>query len=283
MRAWNLIVQYEHNRCHWESRREALEQARTYATRAGEEQNEQEFQAREAVSYLSGPCPVDVALAWFEEHAALETHNPVMVSQRAALEAMRGNFDAARTLLEQGKQRLTELGHSTFLVLQTEREWEIEMLAGNPAAAERRIRWGCEMLERMGERSWLSTSAAELAQALFALGRVDEASEWADKSNDLGASEDILTQMLWRQAAAKVYAARGEGGAAVRLALEAVALAEGTDGLNRHADALLDLAQVFELLGKHEEASSRSVRHSTSTPARGTSSWRIEPEHGSRR
>ena len=51
----------------------------------------------------------------------------------------------------------------------------VELLAGNPDAAERSLRQGYAALEEMGEKAVLSTTAAFLGQALVAQGRVDEA------------------------------------------------------------------------------------------------------------
>ena len=128
------------------------------------------------------------------------------------------------------------------------------MLAGDPAAAERESRWGCERLEQMGERAWLSTQAGELAQALCALARFYEAEEWSRKSEELGASDDLVTQMLWRQARAKVFAHRGTLDEAEQLAHAAVALGEQTDAISLRGDSLVDLAEVLELAGKADEA-----------------------------
>ena len=48
----------------------------------------------------------------------------------------------------------------------------------------------------------------------------------------------------------KVLARRGELQEGERLAREAVALADETDMLNAHADALIDLAEVLALAGQ---------------------------------
>jgi hypothetical protein len=55
----------------------------------------------------------------------------------------------------------------------------LDLLAGGPAGAEANGARGCPILEEAGERGWLSTSACFYAQALYALGRLDEAEEWA--------------------------------------------------------------------------------------------------------
>ena len=74
----------------------------------------------------------------------------------------------------------------------------MELLAGDPAAAETSLRAGFDALERMGEKAFLSTTAAFLARAVFAQGRIDEADELAQLSASLTAPGDLLTQLLWR-------------------------------------------------------------------------------------
>ena len=69
-----------------------------------------------------------------------------------------------------------------------------------------------------------------------------------------GASDDALTQMLWRQARAKVLAHRGDHAEAERHTREAVGIGEGTDMLNAQGDAHGDLAEVLLLAGKPAEA-----------------------------
>ena len=46
------------------------------------------------------------------------------------------------------------------------------------------------MLEELGEKSCLSVAAGNLAQALYALDRLDEAEAWAGRAAELGASDD---------------------------------------------------------------------------------------------
>ena len=55
----------------------------------------------------------------------------------------------------------------------------LERLAGDPAAAAELGMKGCRLLEEMGDESFLSTAAAELAEALYALDRLAEADAWA--------------------------------------------------------------------------------------------------------
>jgi hypothetical protein len=111
----------------------------------------------------------------------------------------------------------------------------------------------------MGERTVLSTRTAQLGHALCTLGRYDEALMLSYRSAELGASDDAVTQSLWRQVRARVLAHRGDVSAAAALAREAVRLAEATDALDAQADALLDLAEVHEAGGDAAAATSAAL------------------------
>jgi hypothetical protein len=91
-------------------------------------------------------------------------------------------------------------------------------------------------------------------------------------SAELGASDDALTQMLWRQARAKVLARRGNIAEAERLAREAIAIGAATEMPDTQADAQSDLAEVLTRTGRTKPRA-RSGRRSPSTSARATSAW----------
>jgi tetratricopeptide (TPR) repeat protein len=124
---------------------------------------------------------------------------------------------------------------------------DIELLAGDPAAAAELGAEGCRLFEELGEDLFLSTAAGKLAQALYALDRLDEADAWARRAVELGASDDVWTQMLWRQVRAKMLARRGEHAEAQRLAREAVTIGDETDILDMQGDTYADLAEVLLL------------------------------------
>ncbi len=135
-----------------------------------------------------------------------------------------------------------------------------ELLAGDPAAAAELGAEGCSLLEQLGDKGFLSTAAGCLGQALYELDRLDEANVWADRAAELGASEDVATQLLWRQVRAKVLARRGKYVEAERLARDAVTIGEPTDDLIAQANASADLAAVLEMAGHHEDAVTEMAR-----------------------
>ena len=68
------------------------------------------------------------------------------------------------------------------------------MLAGDLAAAELELRRGVELLERMGERAYLSTLGAMLADVLELVGKDDEAGSFARISEEVSDPDGIDSQ-----------------------------------------------------------------------------------------
>jgi tetratricopeptide (TPR) repeat protein len=169
---------------------------------------------------------------------------------------MLGRFDEARAILAEQRAELAERGGGVLLANITafESVW-IELWAGDPAAAAEFGAEGCRLHKELGDQSFLLPgAAANLAQALYALDRLDEADAWASRAAELGASDDVWNELLWRRVLAKVLARRGQHAEAERLAREAVAVCEETDMLDAQGDAYADFAEVLLLGGKTDEA-----------------------------
>jgi class 3 adenylate cyclase/tetratricopeptide (TPR) repeat protein len=236
---------------------EAYERAAAHARRAG---LLQEFLEWRAMCRLYGSTPVPELLAWLDQHAPEAGRDHWIRVSRALALAMLGGFDEAREILAETRAELAERGGGIRLAVTTAIESvNFERLAGDPAAAAELGAEGCRLLEELGDKSFLSTAAGYLAQALYALDRLDEADAWAGRASEIGASEDVATQLLWRQVRAKVLARRGEYVEAERLARDALAIGEPSDDLNGKADATADLAEVLELASRHEEAVAEMV------------------------
>jgi tetratricopeptide (TPR) repeat protein len=131
---------------------------------------------------------------------------------------------------------------------------DLELLAGDPVAAVAFGREAMRLYGELREQGSASTVAGRLARALYEVDRLEEAESWAARAAELGASDDRLTQMVWRQVQAKVHARRGEHAEADRLAREAVAICEETDLLDNAAEAHADLAEVLAMAGRTDEA-----------------------------
>ena len=247
---------------HWNEARagaaaEAWERAAAHASEAAEEHARAEILTWIASALWFGPTPIAEAIRRCEQirgevggHLDAEA---LTLRHLAGLHAMNGDFDLARSLLATSNGVFDELG-LTLNAATSHNEALIEMLAGDPAAAETSLRAGYEALTQMGEQAFLSTTAAFLARAVFMQDRVDEAEQLAQTSARLTAEGDLLTQVLWRGVQARVLATRGRLDEAETLAREAVALSGQTDFVVYRGDALVDLAHILAGTGRTDEA-----------------------------
>jgi DNA-binding SARP family transcriptional activator/class 3 adenylate cyclase/tetratricopeptide (TPR) repeat protein len=230
--------------------------AAEHARRAGDQRELFEILGWRASAAVWGPAPVSQAIARCTAIRDQVRASPVAVAVTlhplGLLHAMDGDFDQARRLVRQGNEILDEFDRLHSAV--SHHEALVELLAGQPAAAEERLRLGYRRLEEMGERALLATTAAMLAQAVLAQGHLQEADAFCQISERTAAAEDLPTQVKWRGVRAKLLGWEGRTGEAAALAREAVRLAAPTDMLTMRADALLDLAEVLRLSGPSAEA-----------------------------
>ena len=150
----------------------------------------------------------------------------------------------------QSRRRLEELGFrvdAAAMVLESSR---VEILAGDPAAAERELRRGFIVLEELRERYVLSTLSGLLGQAIWAQGRPGEAEDMSALAEELAEPDDIDAQVTWRCLQAKVLAPRGEADEAERLVRSAIDLLETTDAVVLQIGAFSDLGEVLRLSGR---------------------------------
>jgi tetratricopeptide (TPR) repeat protein len=229
----------------------AFERADTHARRAG--LPKQLVRDRDAARF-TGTTPVAEYLAWQDELDPGELRNPALRRRRAVALAMLGRYDQARTLLAELRTERKDRGDKEGLAYALSGSRYVELLDGNPTAALAFLEEAARLINELEQPAHRSTVAALLAHALYATERLEDADAWAGRAAELGASDDAITQILWREARAKVLARRGQHPEAERLAREAVAIGEQTDILDAQADAYADLSEVHLLAGKSDEA-----------------------------
>ena len=247
---------------HWlagraEAATAAWEDAVEHASRADAEHERIETLLWIASAMFFGPAPASEGIRRCEAiRTEVEGNLPAVadvLQPLAGLHAMQGRFAAARELLAASEAAFEDLG-LTLSSAVSHQAAMVELLAGDPVAAERKLRRGYDALQEMGDRSFLSTTAALLGQAVLAQGRAAEADELAATSAELGGAADLSNQILWRPLRARVLAGRGELASAEELAREAVVLAERTDFSNQRADALAALGGVLAKRGRMDDA-----------------------------
>jgi class 3 adenylate cyclase/tetratricopeptide (TPR) repeat protein len=256
--AWALVGLGENLRGTWQGVEAALERAAEHARRAGDRRRETKSYHLLSASIFWGPRPISIGLPrlealrrdagddrWLESWA---------IRPMAGCFAMQGRFDEARQLIARSRSILEEMGRPLDIATLGFWTGPLEMLAGDPAAAERELASACEALEARGESGWLSTMAALHAEALYLLERFDDAEAAVRLSRESSTSDDYDAQALWRCAGAKVLAQRGEFDEAERLAREAIATIDRIDELNHHGDMRMGLVEVLRLAGRNDEA-----------------------------
>jgi class 3 adenylate cyclase/tetratricopeptide (TPR) repeat protein len=257
-RAWRLLTLVHWEACRWgtgeETARRMIDQARA----AGNDVLEARVLPALATCALYGPRPVAEAIAVCEELLE-QTKNDrkgeaVTLRALAHLEAMRGDFDRARELYRRSRASLEELGWKLHAASTSTSSGPIELLAGDPVAAERELRKDDEALERMGDRYYRSTLAGLLAEALYRQGRYDEAKDLTVQSEEMSAPDDVSSQYLWRNIRAKVLAADGQLEEAEALARGAVEIIRGSEEPEAQAEALLTLAEILGRTRRPSEA-----------------------------
>jgi len=205
-----------------------------------------------AIARLIGTTPVRELLAWLDEQTARgEPQSLALPTPRAYALAMLGRFDDARALLAEARSDLADRGAKLPFAITISASATVELLAGDPAATLEFAEEAFSRFDELGERSSLFASAGVVAEALYALDRLDEAEAWIRRTAESDSPDD---EMVSREVAAKVLARRGEHDEAERLAQEAVAVGEDTDWLNGQGDAHANLAEVLLLVGKPDEA-----------------------------
>jgi len=257
-RAW-LFAGWVHGGHHgrhadWE---EAAERALEHYRRAG-------FPGARCLGNLGaalyyGPAPVWRAVARCEALLAEEADRVAganVMRYLGGLTAMAGPFDQGRELIEQSRTLFEALGQVGAASYCDSVLGDVELLAGNVEAATRAWRALVTYCNDASDFSALSTTAADLADALYRLGEYEEAGHWSAESERHAATDDIGAQFAWRAVRAKVLARREEFREAEALAREALRLAEPTDALNKRANVQLSLAEVLGLAGQRNRAAS---------------------------
>jgi class 3 adenylate cyclase/tetratricopeptide (TPR) repeat protein len=248
-KAHRLVCIVHGTRCRFGDFLESAELEIRHADLAGDRRHRARAVTAYAFAALYGPTPVPEALRRCEEVLTLAEGDKrsvgIVMGLFANLQAMHGNFDEARSLYGVGRGLLDDVGAGVIAASTALQSGVVELLAGNAAAAERELRRALDTLTAMGETYFAPTVAAVLAHALCELGRYDEAIELTELAEELGASDDVATQAIWRRARAKALAHAGRIEEALQLARAAVDLLKPTDAPVWQADALVDLATVL--------------------------------------
>jgi DNA-binding SARP family transcriptional activator/tetratricopeptide (TPR) repeat protein len=236
----------------------------THARRAGSG-----FDAATALSYLGwdlveGPCPVPEAIARCDalarEAAGQRAAELSLLGCRAALEAMTGGYAEARGSMARARVGLAELHLREMAAYLAHLDVFAELLAGDPVAAERAALDAEAIVSESGDRWFLSTVYPDLAHAILAQGRHEDAAEVVERIETVPAPCDRQWVIKRHTARALVASWRGDRDEGLREARAAVAAAEGTAMVVFLANAYRTLAEVLLAAGRDQEAATAAGR-----------------------
>jgi class 3 adenylate cyclase/tetratricopeptide (TPR) repeat protein len=247
-RSWTAVALAAYFGCRIEAMETHLAAALDHAGRAGDGRQVSTILNAMARAALVGPTPVEPAL---ERCASIGRRRPDdkaleadLAGVCAMLEAMAGRFDAARALYNRGHDLHEDLGMTRLLASSRAYSGEIELLAGNAAAAEHELRAGVTVLQEIGDTFNLSTVAALLGEALRRQGMLDEALSYTRISEQTSSPHDVISDVGWRLVRARIAHERGSYDEARALASDAVGRARETDNINLLAGALVTSAEI---------------------------------------
>jgi predicted ATPase/DNA-binding SARP family transcriptional activator len=237
---------------------QALQRAAACARRCGNHRAERETGTWLVASLQDLPIPAEVAVGRAEQLLEAAGGDPwaeaAILPPLALLYGFAGRFAEARAAFRRGQSIFSASGAKRDWALCAQLAGQVELMAGDPAAAEQNLREGYEALRATGDRATRGTIASLLAEALYAQGRLDEAQRMTEETQAVAVPDDIEAQARWRATRAKLLARRGQFPAAARLAEEAEALVSPTSWAVVQAEMLAAKAEVSRLAGAPEEA-----------------------------
>ena len=185
-RAWWLRSSGDIAACRWRARAEGIERALDHArrARAGVEMVGT-LAGLLGQALLHGPTPVDEAVARIEslpEELGLDAPlRGSLHTSLAGLLALRGDIEGARRLFRDAAATYEEFGMRFRRATQSFVGAQIELLAGDGAAAERELRASSAAFDEIGAATSAPTHRALLAEVVARLGRLEEAEELAQR------------------------------------------------------------------------------------------------------
>jgi class 3 adenylate cyclase/tetratricopeptide (TPR) repeat protein len=255
--AWETVASHlvVRGQCH--EAVQAHQHAVTLARAARDERVEADARLHLGTCLFFGDAPLEEAISYAEgllAEAGARARGRSLAGLLGQAHAMLGQFDTARKLIAE-RIAIQESFGNAFVATFAEGELGgVEMLAGDLEPAEKHLRRSYDALEEAGETGFLSTTAGKLSDVLYGQGRFQEAERYTQISEEAAADDDYYSQILWRAVRGKAIAGQGRLRDGEQLARQAVALAEETDDINLHGDALMALAEALRLAEGPDEA-----------------------------
>jgi tetratricopeptide (TPR) repeat protein len=191
---------------------EALERAIAYARQSSNHRAQMQASAWLGATLMPLPVPADAAIDRAEQLLQTADGDPWaeahLLISLAQLYAYAGRFADAREAIARAQPVFDRSEAKLTWAMAASLAGDMELIAGNPAAAEPHLREAYEAFRTMGERGYLSTVAGSLAEALYAQGRLDEAQRMTEEAEAATGPDDIDAHARWRTTRAKLLARR---------------------------------------------------------------------------
>jgi hypothetical protein len=240
---------------------EALRQVAEYARRAGDGGMRSHALAQYVLTLVYGRQHARV-LARELRGIEREDLGPYLAAfldlGRGELRRLEGNFDEARRLTQRAIDGLGSLGMGAAQGGLAQDLGQIELSAGEPAAAVAALLLSDAILAKAGERALRSTTQALLALAHARLGDQSAALAAIELSDKLSASEDVINYALTHQARAHLALAGSDYAAAENWVKSSVEHWCQTDFIRHTAQARLELARLLITVGGADDAISEA-------------------------
>jgi class 3 adenylate cyclase/tetratricopeptide (TPR) repeat protein len=257
-RAWRIVMLCDATLGRLEDASAAADRVIEHATRAGDPALASRNASAIVYVLVHGPTPVAVGIERCRELLTSTSGDrraeAAVLNALAQLLAMNGEFDEARFAYQSAQAMLLELGVLLEASTTSIESSRVELLAGDPKAAEAQLRRDDAVLADLGERYYRSTVTGILANVLAARGAFEEASSYSSLSESLADADDVWSQVAWRLARARVAVASGDPERAVALAEKAVALAEPTEDIALRAESLVALSEILRAAAREDES-----------------------------
>jgi DNA-binding SARP family transcriptional activator len=215
-----------------------------------------------ATNAWAGPTPRREAIEQCRsllEAAGTPVWQSFVLPNLALLEAIGGRFDEARRLLAEARLAREEFSErGTIETSWSAQAAEVELLAGDAAAAGRFLEASELALTGSGDPLWLAVTRAKLAETRYRQERFADALRLSSAAQDGVPADYLYAVAPTRRVRAKALARDGRADEARTVALANVDALAATDALNEYGEALAAAAEVHQLLG--DRAAARRLR-----------------------
>jgi tetratricopeptide (TPR) repeat protein len=255
---WLAMTELDWLSCSFDTAVERIERAAEHARVAGDRRLLQRAFLEQQAAHMFGSTKPDDALraidAMLGEVGTEGLLRPISLVNRGIYASYQGDFEGARRLSDEALAFAERVGNRFMIAASAGFRADTEMLAGDPAAAERYARRENDVLLELGDDGHRSTSAARLARVVSERGRLDEAESIASGAMSLAADDDLASQSFGRVALAYVRSAQGRHEDAVALAREAVEILANAQTPDQRGQTWFALAHALHGAGRDEEA-----------------------------